>query len=119
MELSCASPMVPGDTLFAKAAALSTWGINAISVFWPYDRWDAQTHEELLMLKERCGVTPCEFALVGPLYGRLMDADPRMRAQSRAMYSEAVEICLTKDLRPEACQGVRSCRANVVKVTPR
>jgi ribonuclease T2 len=31
----------------------------------------------------------------------------------------AVEICLSKDLRPEACQGVRSCRANVVKVTPR
>jgi ribonuclease T2 len=31
----------------------------------------------------------------------------------------AVEICLTKDLRPEACQGVRSCRASVVKVTPR
>jgi ribonuclease T2 len=31
----------------------------------------------------------------------------------------AVEICLSKDLRPEACLGVRSCRANVVKVTPR
>jgi ribonuclease T2 len=31
----------------------------------------------------------------------------------------AVEICLSKDLRPEACQGVRSCRASVVKVTPR
>jgi ribonuclease T2 len=31
----------------------------------------------------------------------------------------AVEICLTKDLSPEACQGVRSCRANVVKVTPK
>lgn len=31
----------------------------------------------------------------------------------------AVEICLTKDLRPEACRGMRSCRANVVKVTPR
>jgi ribonuclease T2 len=31
----------------------------------------------------------------------------------------AVEICLSKDLHPEACQGVRSCRANVVKVTPR
>jgi hypothetical protein len=30
-----------------------------------------------------------------------------------------VEICLTKELQPEACQGVRSCRANVVKVTPR
>lgn len=31
----------------------------------------------------------------------------------------AVEICLTRDLRPEPCQGVRSCRANAVKVTPR
>jgi ribonuclease T2 len=31
----------------------------------------------------------------------------------------AVEICLSKDLRPQACEGVRSCRANVVKVTPR
>jgi ribonuclease T2 len=31
----------------------------------------------------------------------------------------AVEICLSKDLDPESCQGVRSCRANVVKVTPR
>ncbi|MDR3738667.1 MAG: ribonuclease T2 [Terracidiphilus sp.] len=30
----------------------------------------------------------------------------------------AVEVCLTKDLHPESCQGVRSCRANVVKVTP-
>jgi ribonuclease T2 len=29
----------------------------------------------------------------------------------------AVEICLSKDLRPESCQGVRSCRANSVKVT--
>jgi sugar phosphate isomerase/epimerase len=107
MELSCASPMVPGDTLSAKAAALSAWGINAISVFWPYDRWDAQTHEELLMLKERRGVTPCEFALVGPLYGRLMDADPRVRAQSRAMYREAVEICaelgMVTELEYECC----------------
>jgi ribonuclease T2 len=31
----------------------------------------------------------------------------------------AIEICLSKDLRPQACQGVRSCRANVVKVTPK
>jgi len=30
----------------------------------------------------------------------------------------AVEVCLTKDLQPESCQGVRSCRANVIKVTP-
>lgn len=31
----------------------------------------------------------------------------------------AIEICLTKDLQPEACQGVRSCRATVIRVTPR
>lgn len=29
----------------------------------------------------------------------------------------AIEVCMTKDLRPEACEGVRSCRAQVVKVT--
>ena len=28
----------------------------------------------------------------------------------------AVEVCLTKGLKAETCQGVRSCRANVVKI---
>jgi ribonuclease T2 len=31
----------------------------------------------------------------------------------------AIEVCLTRDLQPESCQGVRSCRANSVKVTPK
>jgi len=31
----------------------------------------------------------------------------------------AVEVCLTRNLQPEACRGVRSCRANVIKVTPK
>ena len=31
----------------------------------------------------------------------------------------AVEVCLDKGLRPETCQGVRSCRANAVGVTAR
>lgn len=30
----------------------------------------------------------------------------------------AIEVCMSKDLRPIACQGLRSCRANVVKITP-
>ena len=30
----------------------------------------------------------------------------------------AVEVCLTKDLKATSCSGVKSCRANVVKVTP-
>ena len=31
----------------------------------------------------------------------------------------AIEVCLTRNLQPEACQGVRSCRANLIKVTPK
>ncbi|HEY0796958.1 MAG TPA: ribonuclease T, partial [Acidisarcina sp.] len=31
----------------------------------------------------------------------------------------AVEVCLSKSLQPESCVGVRSCRANVVQVTPK
>jgi ribonuclease T2 len=30
----------------------------------------------------------------------------------------AVEVCLTKDLKATSCGGVKSCKANVVKVTP-
>ncbi len=30
----------------------------------------------------------------------------------------AVEICLDKNLQPESCQGVRSCRANSIQITP-
>jgi sugar phosphate isomerase/epimerase len=93
VKLSCSSPMVPGDTLFAKATLLSSWGIDAIAVFWPYERWNAATREELLALKDSLGVTPCEFVLSGSRYGRLMDADPQARADCRAMYREAVEVC--------------------------
>ncbi|GAC1414951.1 MAG: hypothetical protein NVSMB62_01640 [Acidobacteriaceae bacterium] len=34
-------------------------------------------------------------------------------------YLTAVEVCMDKSLHPQACQGVRSCRANVVKITSR
>jgi sugar phosphate isomerase/epimerase len=85
--------MIPGDTLHAKASALKGWGIDAIAIFWPFDRWDDATRQELLSLEEQLGVTPCEFALVGPLYGRLMDPDPAVRADCFAMYSESAEMC--------------------------
>jgi ribonuclease T2 len=63
------------------------------------------------------GVTPAD------LLARFAAANPAFPAESFALSCgnnrlTAVEICLSKDLRPEACQGVRSCRANVVKVTP-
>ena len=64
------------------------------------------------------GVTPDD------LLARFASANPGYPAASFALSCgnnrlTAVEICLSKDLQPEACQGVRSCRANVVKVTPR
>jgi ribonuclease T2 len=34
-------------------------------------------------------------------------------------YLTAIEVCMDKDLRPIACEAVRSCRANAVKITPR
>ena len=63
------------------------------------------------------GVTP------DALLARFAAANPGYPAGSFALSCgnnrlTAVEICLTKDLQPGACQGVRSCRANVVKVTP-
>jgi ribonuclease T2 len=64
------------------------------------------------------GVTPDN------LLARFERANPGYPAGSVALSCgnnrlTAVEICLTKDLQPEACQGVRSCQANVVKVTSR
>jgi sugar phosphate isomerase/epimerase len=85
--------MVPGETLLAKAALLRDWGYDAISVFWPYDQWNDAVHEELRTLKDRVGITPCEFVFMAPAYGRLMDPDPRLRAASREMYRQAAEVC--------------------------
>jgi ribonuclease T2 len=63
------------------------------------------------------GVTPDD------LLARFAAANPDFPRGSFALSCgnnrlTAVEVCLGKDLRPESCQGVRSCRANVVKVTP-
>jgi ribonuclease T2 len=68
--------------------------------------------------KDPDGVAP------GDLLARFASANPSYPAGGFALSCgnnrlTAVEICLTKDLSPEACQGVRSCRANVVKVTPK
>ena len=50
-------------------------------------------------------------------------ANPSFPAESLALSCgnnrlTAIEVCFSKDLQPEACQGVRSCRAGVIRVTP-
>ena len=48
-------------------------------------------------------------------------SNPGLPAASLALscgnnYLTAVEVCLDKSLHPEACQGIRSCRANSVRI---
>jgi sugar phosphate isomerase/epimerase len=93
MKLSCSSPMVPGETLTAQAEALKEWGYDAISIFYPADRWCPATRDEVLGLEDRTGIVPCEFAFSSPLYGHLMDSDLARRQAARAMYKEAAVLC--------------------------
>ena len=56
------------------------------------------------------------------LLARFAQANPRFPAASFALSCgnnrlTAIEVCLSKDLQPESCQGVRSCRANVIQIT--
>ncbi|HEU4635592.1 MAG TPA: ribonuclease T2 [Edaphobacter sp.] len=51
------------------------------------------------------------------------ETNPSIPASSLAMtcgsnYLTAVEVCLDKSLHPVACSGVRSCRANTVRIPP-
>ena len=64
------------------------------------------------------GVTP------GQLLARFAQANPRYPAGSFALSCgnnrlTAIAVCLSKNMQPESCQGVRSCRANTIRVTPR
>jgi ribonuclease T2 len=74
--------------------------------------------------KNICAGTGGSGVPPGELLAQFGGANPTYPRESFALSCgnnrlTAVEICLSKDLRPESCQGVRSCRANVVKVTPR
>jgi ribonuclease T2 len=50
-----------------------------------------------------------------------LQANPNLRADELTVscgnnYLTAVSLCLTKDLKPTACQNLRDCRANVIRV---
>jgi len=58
------------------------------------------------------------------LLGDFSRANPSFPKQSFALscgnnYLTAVEVCLDKNLKAEACRNIRTCRANVVKIAPR
>jgi sugar phosphate isomerase/epimerase len=85
--------MVPGRTLTEQADNLHRWGYDAISVFTPYSDWSDAALAELATLHAQTGVRPCEFVLTDDVYGHAMDEAPDLRAQCRAMYSEATSVC--------------------------
>lgn len=93
MILSCSSPMIPGDSLTAKAENLKKWGYDALGVFQPLEDWNDGVRRELATLERRTGVRPVEFVLIDEIYGHAMSPDPDLRARCRAMYQDAASVC--------------------------
>ncbi|MBL5825694.1 sugar phosphate isomerase/epimerase family protein [Serratia fonticola] len=92
MKISCSNVMLPGTSLTEKAQLLRQWGYDGIALFVSYKEWSDDLHEEILTLKEKTGVTPCEFAFADDIYGHLMSEDPELRAKSRKMYKLAAQV---------------------------
>jgi len=93
MKLSCSNLMVPGHSLTEKATLLKSWGYSGMAIFIDHHDWSDVRCEEIMDLERKTGVIPCEFVLVGQLYGRLMDEDPDLRARSKAIYLQAGSVC--------------------------
>lgn len=92
MKVSCSNVMLPGTSLTEKALLLREWGFDGIALFMNYRDWNDALHQEVLSLKEKTGVTPCEFAFADRVYGHLMSDDPQLRKESREMYKLAARI---------------------------
>jgi len=92
MKISCANVMLPGGSLTEKAHLLNEWGYDGIALFINYSDWSHELHEEILMLEQKTGVIPCEFAFSSPVYGHLMSDDLKLRRQCREMYRLAAQI---------------------------
>lgn len=71
----------------------------------------------LVNLKSQTSMAPAE------ILGLFTDTNPNIPGSSLAVscghnYLTAVEVCLDKTLRPVPCSGIRSCRANMVRIPP-
>lgn len=92
MKISCTSSMVPGRSLTEKAQLLAKWGYDGMAIFVDYCEWSEELHQEILTLKERTGITPCEFVFGDEIYGHLMDRDSELRKRCRRMYRLAAKV---------------------------
>jgi ribonuclease T2 len=67
--------------------------------------------------KQGFSITPQE------LKEQFVAANPRLKAEELAVscgnnYLTGIDVCFDKQLQPRACEGLRDCRANIVKVAP-
>jgi ribonuclease T2 len=72
---------------------------------------------ELANLKQQTSMPPAE------ILGLFTERNPGIPRSSLVLscghnFLTAVEACLDKSLHPTACSGVRSCRANLVRIPP-
>jgi sugar phosphate isomerase/epimerase len=92
MRLACTDVMVPGKSITEKATKLKKWGYEGISIFVNETSLNDDLVDEMLALKEKTGVTPCEFVLMSDLYGHLMDTDNSVRKKALKLYEKSIEI---------------------------
>lgn len=93
MIISCASAMVPAETLTDKARLLREWGFGGMAVFMEWDQFTPEVEHELLGLEASTGIKPVEFVLQDDVYGHAMDEDPVLRDACRRMYRESARVC--------------------------
>jgi ribonuclease T2 len=92
---------------------------------------DAESYFKLLRQALASVKTPGRFASpregfsVAPqeIKNEFVRANPGISAADMTVscgnnYLTAVSFCMTKDLKPTACQNLRDCRANVIRVPP-
>ena len=46
----------------------------------------------MLSLEEKTGVKPCEFVFTGPIYGHLMDKDPKIQRDTIELYKRSIAV---------------------------
>lgn len=92
IKLSCTDNMVPGKTLTEKAHKLRELGYDGMAIFCDYPDWKDELLEEMLQLKAKTGIQPCEFVFTGPIYGHLMDKDPKIQRDTIELYKRSIAV---------------------------
>jgi len=92
MKIACTNMMIPGGSLTEKAKKIADIGFDGISVFEEIDSWTPEKEEELLSLEANTGIVVCEFCFSGNNYGKLMDEDADVAAQSKKFYGRSIGV---------------------------